>query len=61
MYKRQVFNKDGVDITATQKGEPLEKGATMLIRYTLTTPDDGKTWLIDSWTEKGECTAEQQS
>ncbi|MCM3555917.1 hypothetical protein M3697_12500 [Janibacter melonis] len=57
----QVFDKDGNDITADQKGKPLKKGAKTLIRYVLTTPDDGTTWLIDSWTEKGSCTAQQQS
>ncbi|QOK24174.1 hypothetical protein IGS73_07395 [Janibacter indicus] len=57
----RFLDKDGNDITADQQGNSLEKGAKTLIHYTLTTPDEGKTWLIDSWTEKGECTAEQQS
>ncbi|MBM6544562.1 hypothetical protein JNO54_00170 [Janibacter sp. YIM B02568] len=57
----QAFDKDGNDITGDQQGKPLEKGAKTLIQYTLTTPDEGETWLIDSWTEKGTCTAEQQS
>lgn len=57
----RVLDRDGNDITADQEGQPLKKGTKTLIQYTLTTPDDGKTWLIDSWTEKGTCTAQQQS
>lgn len=57
----RFMDAEGNDITANQEGEPLKKGTKTLIRYLLTTPDDGTTWLIDSWTEEGECTAKQQS
>lgn len=57
----RFIDKDGNDITTDQKGNPLKKGTKTLIQYTLTTPDDGKTWLIDSWTEKGACDAQQPS